>query len=132
MHDPRRGAQESDAAHQRAAHDGTYRSEGDQPEILVVRFCTTKPLGLVCFTPKHLGAWQDTAYPFRRELFGTVTPLAMTGLDLTLRRRITSVPTITSQQPVTPTINPESEQPDQQLTAAAVAPSIASTAESDL
>ncbi|CBJ29089.1 MORN repeat variant family protein [Ectocarpus siliculosus] len=33
-------------------------------------------------------------------------------------------------QPVTPIVNPEAEQPDQQLTAAAIAPSIASTAES--
>lgn len=37
---------------------------------------------------------------------------------------------ISFQQPVTPTVNPESEQSDQQLTAASVAPSIASTAES--
>lgn len=34
------------------------------------------------------------------------------------------------QQPVTPTVNPESEKSDLQLTAAAVVPSIASTAES--
>lgn len=44
--------------------------------------------------------------------------------------RALPVATVCVQQPVTPTVNTESEQPEQQLKAAAIAPSIASTTES--